>query len=176
MKKKIISKEVRNYFIYFLVVLFTISLVIYLRSWYRSYLAYQLTIPVIDGYLHEIKYNELDNYILENPDFVLYMCTSNDKECRDYEREFRKIVRKYNLKDRIIYLNLTDHIKNKDNTLLNINLDISSMMNEELFFHSYPSISIFKEKKLHDLIIVNNSSTLDEVVQFLEEYEIIMKY
>jgi len=176
MKKKGIDNETKNYLIYVLIILASVLLVVYLRTWYRAYSLYQLTIPVINGYLHEIKYDELDNYILENSNFVLYMCTSNDEECREYEREFRKIVRMNNLKDQIIYLNLNDHVKKTNNILLDSKLAVEDLMTKEIFFNSYPTISIFRDKKLHDVLIINDTITMDKVNQFLEEYEIIIKH
>ncbi|MGI6324653.1 MAG: DUF6568 family protein [Bacilli bacterium] len=177
MIKRSKNSEAKNYIIFALIVILSIALVMYLRVWYRTYHAHQLTIPVISGYLNEIKYEELDNYIAENPNFVLYMCTSHEDRCRNFEKQFRKIIKRYNLKDQIIYLNLNEHVDNVHNSvLLEKDYGIAKVMSNKLFFSSYPSISIFKDKLLFDTIIINDTVTYDKVVQFLEEHEILIKH
>ena len=177
MLKKLKQKNILNYFVYSLIVVLTLMLVIYLRAWYRIHKAYQLTIPVIGNHLNEIKYEELENYIAENPDFVLYMCTSHETKCRDFEKAFRQTIKKYNLKDQIIYLNLNEYVQKDTNANLLLNQDwqLAPLLTIESFLSSYPSIAIFKDKKLFDFIIVKNGININSVNQFLEEYEIIMK-
>ncbi len=165
----------KNYIIYAAIVIVTIVLLLYFRTWYRTYKTHLLTIPVINGYLSEVKYEELDNYILENPDFTLYMCTTDEDKCRDFEKDFKKTVKKYNLKDQMIYLNLNDYVKNNNKTLLDTKMGVSKVMKQETFFSSYPSISIFKDKELYDILIINGGVDMDDVIQFLEEHEVILE-
>jgi hypothetical protein len=172
------KKELRNYLFYVLIVLFTIALLIYFRAWYKAYVTHQLTIPVINEYLNEVKYEELNNYIDETPKFGLYMCTSNEEKCRSFEKQFKKLVRKYNLKDQIVYLNLNTFNNGDINysTLLSQNSGIKALKGNDHFFESYPTIAIFNNKELSDSIVVDSNVTIDDVSQFLEEHEIIIKH
>ena len=176
--KKINKGKYKNYLILLPIIIITIILVFYLRAWYRAYNTHQLTIPIISGYLNEVKYDELDNYILENPNFVLYMCTSNDISCREFESKFKKIIKRYSLKDIIIYLNLNDFINQENNYQLLIDGDLvlPTYQEKEEFFNIYPTIAIFKDKQLESILIINDSVTIDKVDQFLEEHEIIIKH
>lgn len=178
MLKKSNKKELRNYLIYTVIVILTIVLVIYFRAWYKTYTTHQLTIPVINGYLNEIKYEELNNYIDETPKFGLYMCTSDEEKCRSFEREFRKIVKRNSLKDQIVYLNLNDFANNSINynTLLDNGFGIKALKDKNNFFDLYPTIAIFNNKELSTFLVINSNVTIDEVSQFLEEHEITIKH
>ena len=98
----------KNYII--LVVLFVaiVALVLYLCNLYHVYDAHQREIPVIRGTLSEIQPDELEHYLMENPTSVIYMCTASDESCRDYEKDFKKLVEKKELQESIIYVNLSD--------------------------------------------------------------------
>ena len=33
--------------------------------------------------------DDLDHYVLDNPTTIIYMCTANDDECRNFEKDFK---------------------------------------------------------------------------------------
>ena len=98
----------RNYFILILICFLTFLLVLYIARWHDAYSEYQKETPVIRGTLnYEITAVELDHYLMENPTAVIYMCTSDSDSCRNFEKDFKKLIKKDNLQDSIIYLNLS---------------------------------------------------------------------
>lgn len=102
-------KKIKNYILLIIIFLVTILLVWYICKWYEVYSDYQKETPIIRGTLsYEITSVELDHYILENPNCMIYMCTSTDEVCRNFERDFKKLVEKDGLQNKIIYLNLSD--------------------------------------------------------------------
>ena len=104
---------VKNYFILGILFVVVVTLVIYLCNLYQVYDAHQRQTPVIRGTLSEILPDELEHYVMENPTTVIYMCTASDSVCRDYEKDFKKLIEKEDLQESIIYLNLTN-IDKKD--------------------------------------------------------------
>ena len=101
------KKKVKNYIILVFVVLLFVGLVLYLCKWYKVYDEYQKDIPVIRDSLQEIVNEDLEHYILDNPSSLIYICTANDENCRDFEKKFKKLIEKDELADEIIYLNVT---------------------------------------------------------------------
>ena len=75
----------KNYLILAAIFLAGIGLTFYLCNLYKVYDEYQKQTPVIRDTLSEITADELEHYILENPTIVIYMCTSSDMVCRNYE-------------------------------------------------------------------------------------------
>ena len=102
------KKKLKNYFILILIFALGIGITLYLSKLYHVYDEYQKETPVIRGVISEITNEELDHYLMENPTIVIYMCTSSDMLCRNFEKDFKKLIEKENLQEEIIYLNLSD--------------------------------------------------------------------
>ncbi len=102
------KKLLKNYFLLVLSILVVIFLCFYIGRWYKVYNEYQLQTPVIRGSLnYEITPLDFDHYLMENPTSTFYLCTSDNMNCRTYEKNFKKLINKKNLQDKIIYVNLT---------------------------------------------------------------------
>ena len=96
--------------------------------------------------LSEIKIDEIDNYIIEAHDIMIY-ATDSESTNKYVDREFEKIINKYNLSQDIVYLNLNEI----DDTLYkefikkyNINGEINSN-----------TLLIFKDGTLSKIINLN---------------------
>lgn len=165
MERKIPRK---NYIIYSIIVIITISLVMYLNEWYKAYKSNELTNSYISQYINEINYEEFENLTLENTNIIVYVGEKNSEKCIKLEKDLYKIIKKYSLKDETVFLNVTDidninKITNKyniDNLKTNLNV---------------PSIAIIKDSKITDILNSdeNNEIKNDLIIQLLEEYEYI---
>lgn len=62
----------------------------------------------IDGYLSEIKYEEITNHIVEKPDAVIYVTNSADEKSREFDKLFQKVIKKNNLENEVVYVNVND--------------------------------------------------------------------
>ncbi len=136
----------RNYIIIAVVCIFTIVFAFYLRNCYKDYEAYHLTIPVIRNTLTEMNSSELDHYVQENYNVIVYIGIPTDQECRSFEKELATLVKKYELKDYLIYLNLENQEKAKS-TIKEINLKYAS---NQLKY--YPAILIFEEGSVSKIL------------------------
>ena len=101
------EKRLRNYFFLGFIFLVSIGLTLYFCKWYEVYEEYEKEVPVIRGSLLEITREDLEHYVIDNPSFVVYMCTSEKETCRTFEKDLKKYVNKEEITDEIIYLNLT---------------------------------------------------------------------
>ena len=122
--KKEKNIPLKNYIILAVVLILSIILVIYFYMWYNAYEESKLNTMIMDKYLQVINYNELNNYLVENKDAVIYSSVLEDQKIRDFEKKFKNIIIKNSLNNDILYLDLTEELKDK-----NITKDIKETYN-----------------------------------------------
>ena len=164
-KSKENKKTIKNYILLILLFIASIGLIFYLRELYEVNKAEQLKTPVIDGALLEIYSTDLEHYVLDNPTTVIYMCTADNEKCRVFERDFKKLLKKKNYDDQIIYLNLTDLDQD----------DFVNSFNDKYKYKTklttnYPAFILFEDGKIKNILQGNDKEelTLVKVKQFLD--------
>ena len=130
-KKKDIPKK--NYFILGIILIISCILVYYINTWYSLYQYEKRGNSPITTYMEIINYNEVENYIEENSDAIIYISKSNNLKIRKFEEDNEKLFKKLELNYNILYMDAKD--VNKD-------LKIKYNVNE------YPTILFFKNKRL----------------------------
>ncbi len=130
-KKKDIPKK--NYFILGIILIISCILVYYINVWYSLYQYEKRGNSPITTYMEIINYNEVENYIAENSDAIIYVSKSNNLKIRKFEEDNEKLFKKLELNYNILYMDAKD--VNKD-------LKIKYNVNE------YPTILFFKNKRL----------------------------
>lgn len=161
MEKKI---PLKNYILLGVVLIITIILVIYLYMWNNTYEENKLNTMIMDEYLQVINYNELENYLTENKNAVIYCSKLENKNIRNFEKKFKKVITKNSLNNDILYLDLTKELKS------------SKTSNElkEKNIYTIPSIIIYKNGTLYSVYdIKNDNYNINKLVDFLEKEEII---
>ena len=168
LKEKPENKKVRNYIITILLFIACFGMILYLRELYKVNEAEQKKIPVIQGYISEIYTDDLEHYIMDNPNGVIYMCISNDENCRVFEREFKKLLKKDEYNDNLVYLNLMD--VDQDKFLEEFN---SKFIYKVKLSKDYPAFVLFEDGKVK-AILQEKDKKLDivKVKHFLELSEI----
>lgn len=160
MKKE---KEIpfKNYIILAVILIFTILLVVYLFNWQSIYQKNKLQEPILDKYLMVINYNELDDYLVENKEAIVYVSVLNDEKIRMFENKFKNLIIKNDLNNKILYLNLT-------NESVEINKKYLSNLSE------VPTLIIFDEVKVvENYSIKDNNYDIKAFEKFLKKEEII---
>ena len=159
------KKKVKNYIILVFVVLLFVGLVLYLCKWYKVYDEYQKDIPVIRDSLQEIVNEDLEHYILDNPSSLIYICTANDENCRDFEKKFKKLIEKDELADEIIYLNVTGI--DQDNFVNSFN---EKYTKKKKLTTNYPAIVVFDEGKVVSILQAkqDNKIKINDVKDFIK--------
>ena len=107
-KDKLREVPFKNYLYLFLILLGSILLLIYIYTWYETYNENKLHTSIMNDYLTVINYNELDNYIIENKDAIIYVSILGDTDINRFEEKFKNDIVKNNLKNKILYLDLTN--------------------------------------------------------------------
>ena len=107
-KENLREVPIKNYIYLFLVLLGSVLFLIYIYTWYNTYNENKLYTSIMNNYLTVINYNELDNYITENKDAILYVSILGDKEINRFEEKFKNSIQDKNLKNNILYLDITN--------------------------------------------------------------------
>jgi len=98
----------KNYLYLILILLGSFMFLIYIYKWYEAYNENKLNTSIMDKYLTVINYNELDNYIIENKDAVIYVSILGNEDINKFEKKFKNIVAENNLRNNILYLNINN--------------------------------------------------------------------
>lgn len=156
----------KNYIILALVLIITIIGVIYIFMWYSSKEKSKLELPILDDYIMPINYNELNDYIVENKDAVIYTSVLNDVNIRLFENKFKNVIVKNNLNSSILYLDLTNEIKD-NNVLLKMEKKYGTKI-------EVPSLMVFKDGILIDVYnIKEDNYNVKKLEKYLEKEDVI---
>lgn len=158
----------KNYLILGLVILLTLGLIYYFYLWYITYEESKLNETIMDRYLEVINYNELNDYIVENRNAMIYTSILEDNNIRKFEIKFKNIVVKNALKDKILYMDMTDIFKDK---IKYTELRNSYQVNN-YNITNVPCILVFKDAKLVDIYsIKDNDYNTDDVLNYIVDNE-----
>lgn len=173
-KEKIVDKlnvdekkknYLKNYILLFILFGSCIFLTIYFCKLYNVYEEYEREIPVIRDSLSEITPVDLEHFVIDTPETIIYMCTANDDACRNFENDLKKFVQRNNLSDNIIYLNLTgvnnEEFINGFNQKYNYKIKLNG---------HYPAFVAFEDGKVVSILqgSKNKKITISKLQNFLE--------
>ena len=107
----------------------------------KLYLSTKNNDNILNGFIKEIKTQEIDNYIIENPNFIIYLGYKNNDN-KSFEKKFKKLVTKYDLQKDIVFIDI-------------------SQFNDETFNKFCKKYADKLLKKDSSLIIVDNQKVID---------------
>lgn len=160
MNKKNIPR--RNYLYLLLIFLITVGVVYYLYLWFVTYKEVKFSSNLIK-YFQVINYNELEEYIIENEDVYIYVSSLTDDEI-NYEKQLEKKLRLYALKNKVLYLDITNNIDNNKYSINNVNFFATPMI---LYFSNGELISSYNIK--------NSNFNADKTIKYLESIGVVEK-
>lgn len=118
--EKLREIPIKNYIYLFIILFASILFLIYIYTWYDTYTQNKLNTNIMNQYLTVINYNELDNYIIENKNAVIYVSILGSEEINHFEKTFKNTIVTNNLKNSILYLDLTNENRSVATKELNI--------------------------------------------------------
>ena len=161
----------RNYIILGIVVIVTFLLMYYFYMWYDAYMDTKIGKPILDKYMDVINGNEIDDYLVENNDAIIYVSVLENEEIRDFEKQLKSLLRKRVIDRDILYLDVTNNKKMLD-TLID-------KYSSSSFNYDVPMILVIEDGNLKDFYnIKENNYDIDNVklfihgIKFLEEDEL----
>ena len=165
--KKIPSK---NYIILCVLIVATIVSTFYVRSWYITNKEYYSRNSVIKDIIREINVDEIGNYTLESPRFMLYVSSGANAEVKEFENGFKKLIKKLEISEDILYLNIDNVNYDLYSNLRNfaVNEKISS-----LIFESKASLYIFSDGKIVGVLNDVDNFSDKQIQSFIKKWGFI---
>jgi len=149
----------KNYFILLLIVLGTILLVFYLRSWYNASIEYYQNNSIMSEYLSELKSEEINSFIIDNPDIIIYYASAKDTNIKSFEKSFKKLMEQYEIKDDIVYI---DSSKQENVDFISKLNDVSDKKINQI---NIPNLIYIKDGKVNKVLYSNETEINKRDVQ-----------
>lgn len=160
---------VKNYIILGVVIFITLFILYYFYMWVDVYKESKINIPIMDKYMRVINYNEFSDYLIENPDTIVYVSVLEDEKIREFEKKFKNKYRENEIENEILYMNITDDIKDKN---------VRNEMSLKYFVNSLnmtdvPCVLVFSDGKISSIYSVSdNDYDINRFVVYLNNIEI----
>lgn len=169
MKEELRAIPKKNYFILGVVLLLTVLAVYYFYMWNKAYNESKINEPVLDKYMTVINYNELEDYLIENPDTIIYTSILEDKDIRSFENRFKNYIRNDKLDHDVLYMDITSEIKsnNKKNDMMKkYSVEYANILD-------IPNVMVFENGKLKMIYnIQDNDYDVKKTVEFINSIKI----
>lgn len=110
---------------------------------------------VISNYLTEIKYEEISTHVIEESNSIIYVSNSSSDESIKFENNFKNIIKKYNLENEIIYININD-----------VNI-------VDPIYQNAPQFIFYKDSDVDEIVDCNTLKGEKEIIKFLKERSVI---
>lgn len=163
----------KNYVLLAVLMVLTVGVVLYSANWYKTLRTLKSKESVMKKVISEIKVEDLESYVIENPNIVLYVTSGSNKDIKSFENSFKSFIQKKDLTKEVVFIDCDD-VNNEDlqNTLSNLLVD--DLKNKNVDVSIVPNLYIIRESSVIDLLYkVGTEITKSDVVQFLEIYEVI---
>lgn len=157
--KKILLK---NYVVLGIILITSVVIVLFINNWLSSINEQKKEKSIIANIIHEIKTDDIDDYILENPNFIIYMASKDDCNDVSFEKKFKSFLIDNELEKETVFLNL-DEIN--DEIYLKFIQKYYNGANMPVFNNS---IIIIENQKIRD-ILNGKKLKIKEVKKFLKD-------
>lgn len=143
----------KNYMIYscIFVITFLIATIAFIYFTDRNYS--ELKIPVLRGSVTaEITPNDLNEYLNENPNVLLYIGDPTDEESRTLEKELKSTIKRRDLE--VVYVNIVD-TKDKEEFYKSFIENYGLNSTREFHIIDTPAFVILEDKQIVDIVARN---------------------
>lgn len=142
----------KNYIIALLISIITIILVLIISNYYKNRQEYENDVM---SFLSEIKIEELDNFIIENHDVMVYLVNDSDTNFKYLQSQVKKIVTENDYTKDIVYLDLKNQ---RIQTAINKKYFDSSVEDIEMIPNT---LLLIKEGKVVKILKIDDKNIKD---------------
>lgn len=168
----------RNYILVFIICIVTLVTVGYFTYSIKKHQSIKVEPSVLSGYLLELGEKEimtnLSNYVLDNPDTILYVSYGNDKYLTQFEKEFKELIKEYNIKNSFVFVDL--NMVSSKNFLSDLRNSFFSddLNNNYIKLERQSNMFLFNDGKIVKLLYyAEQKINIEDVIKFLKREEII---
>ena len=170
MKNQVRKIPPKNYVLVGIISVATILFLGYFVFWYKNINKYYENNSIMSGYLSEIKeegiVDNLTNYLMDNPDVLLYMSFGNDISIKNFENQFKNLIDEYNISSEFIYVDL-NLIKDK-NFILNIQENFFNDKLQKINLKKQSNILVFENGEIVNILYSSEEKiNISDVRRFL---------
>ena len=159
----------KNYIILGGVIVVTILILYYFYMWVDVYKESKINIPIMDKYMSVINYNEFSDYIVENPNSIVYVSVLENEEIREFEKKFKNKYKNNLIDKEILYMDITDDISNKK---IKEDMIVDYSINN-LNITNVPCVLVFEDASLKSIYsISDNGYNIDRFIVYLNSIEL----
>lgn len=163
---------VKNYIILAIVIVLTVALVFYMRSWYNTSKEYYAQNSVMTQVVREIKSEELVNFTLENQKFILYVSSGKNTVLKGFEDNLKDLIQKMDLNDEVLYMNLDGVDTNTFYNSLENQFAINTRVKNQISENSAASMYVFTDGKITTLLNNVNNYSMKRLESIIDRWEI----
>ncbi len=152
----------KNYFLLVLLIAVSVIVVLYCVNWYSRM---QKKASILPEYISEIKYDEIDNFAVENPNFIIYLSSKEDNKLEKFETELKGFLIDNDLSQDFIYMDM-DQFKFEEFMQKYKNIDNYKLDDDIVMI-------IFENQKVRDIFTAKISDiNMENVKKFLQNNEV----
>lgn len=147
MKREIPKK---NYIILIAMTVIVVLLVLYLTNLYKNN-NFNKNNSIMSDYLVNVTIQELDNYLLENPDVLIYFADSQDLSNSKFEKQFKKYLIKNDLQKKFLFVD-SQNISMEDREKFLKKYLSEDLKNKKVILNIIPNILFVEEGQIVDIL------------------------
>lgn len=167
MKKRKIP--VKNYIILIAIIIGTFCFCLYLQQWYKQSEENSIEIGVLAKELPKVTVEEFQNYVLENPNIILYISTSTDESIKRFEKNIYNFIVEENIRNHFVYMDASKI----DMSLFSQMIKEKSKIQKDDYTNT-PNIYVFKEGKVEDILYIKSQTPhAKEAIRFIKKQDVI---
>lgn len=154
------------------VVLFviTVILVLVLANNYKKKMEYDKSNNGIMNFLSIIKYDELNNYLVENHNGFIYIASSNDSSLEPFEKSFKTYILDKELDREFVYLDSNNYSSKMYKEMVGKYFS-KQLRNSDLYLNYQPNVLYIEDGVISDILYKNESKIgLQDVIDFISKY------
>lgn len=169
MKREIPKK---NYFFVGLISLAVIVIVLYLAKLYTANNINRES-SIMSDYLSNVTIEELNNYLLENPDVVIYWDNKSNVENKGFEKKLKKYIIKNDLQRKFVFVDTTEITNSELKSVADKYLD-KSLKDKRVSLKIMPNLLIVVDGKIIDVLYTfDQEMDMDYLKEKFEKYEVV---
>ncbi len=162
-----------NYFYVGCIILITFIGMTYFVMWYANTKNQKQDITLATQIFFQINSNELDNYLVENPNALIYISASNEDHLT-FEYELQTLVNNYYIKDHFVYLDLAKIDNTSFYNHVYKDLFSKNLKKQMASFTSYTNIIYIADGKIEELLYNSKQEpNIKDVKNFLVKKGVI---
>ncbi len=150
---------IQNYFILSIIIVLSMMITFNVSKIYKEQV--QKTSLIFSDILYYIQVEELDNYLLENPNIIIYLVKDNTEI-----KDLRDLIINNDLRNEIVLMDLNEFTSN--------DLNFINKKGTNLNIGNFSNFIVFEDRKIKDVLLEKNKNlNFDSIVDFLKKHEVL---